>query len=286
MNETAPAKVNLCLYLGPLCADGRHELVSVMQSIELADRLALRDHDGPVDEVRCAGVEGLNLAAGALAAFRAATGWDGPPQLLEIEKRIPVAAGMGGGSADAAAALRLIARRSGLGSDRELHEIASTLGADVPSQLRPGRVLATGFGEKLTPLPDPSPFGLLVLPSETSLSTAAVYAEADRLRLPRSAPELADILVALDPAAPEPINDLAPAARALEPTIEVRLALALQAGATNAMVCGSGPTVVGFFRTRRQAEDASRTLTESGIDAQASSPHAQASIPLGTMEGR
>ena len=59
MNETAPAKVNLCLYLGPLRADGRHELVSVMQSIELADRLALRDHDGPVDEVRCAGVEGL-----------------------------------------------------------------------------------------------------------------------------------------------------------------------------------------------------------------------------------
>jgi 4-diphosphocytidyl-2-C-methyl-D-erythritol kinase len=286
MNETGPAKVNLCLYLGPLRADGRHELVSVMQSIELADRLALRDHDGPADEVRCAGVEGLNLAARALAAFRVATGWDGPPQLLEIEKRIPIAAGMGGGSADAAAALRLIARRSGRGSDRELLEIASALGADVPSQLRPGRVLATGFGERLTPLPDPSPFGLLVLPSKTSLSTAAVYAEADRLRLPRSAQELADILASLDPAAPRPINDLEPAARALEPSIDARLALVLQAGATSAIVCGSGPTVVGLFPTRRQAEDAARTLTESGIDAQASSPHAQASIPLGTMEGR
>ena len=85
MRELAPAKVNLNLYLGPLRADGRHELVSVMQSITLCDELELAD--GERDEVLCAGVEGPNLAASALTAFREATGWDGPGQRIEIVKR-------------------------------------------------------------------------------------------------------------------------------------------------------------------------------------------------------
>ena len=109
MRELAPAKINLCLYVGPLRSDGYHELVSVMQAIDLADELELTDSDATADDVRCPDVEGPNLAASALAAFREHTGWDGPPQLLQIEKRIPVAAGLGGGSADAAATLRLLA---------------------------------------------------------------------------------------------------------------------------------------------------------------------------------
>jgi 4-diphosphocytidyl-2-C-methyl-D-erythritol kinase len=271
VNELAPAKLNLCLYLGPLREDGKHELVSVMQSLELADRLTLSDHSAPADEVRCPGVAGPNLAARAIAAFRELTGWDGPPQLLEIDKRIPVAAGLGGGSADAAAALRLLARRSALGSDEQLHEIAVALGADVPSQLHPGRWLARGAGERHTPLADAGPVGLLVLPSHTTLSTAAVYAEADRLGLSRSAEELATLLETLDPADPEPVNDLATAALSLEPTIAAALQQALDAGAEHAMVCGSGPTVVGVFPTLHHAEAACRELNQSGVNAKASS---------------
>jgi hypothetical protein len=113
LRERAPGKVNLSLFIGPTRAsDGRHELVSVMQSVTLADDHTLEPApDGAgADEVVCPGVDGDNLALDALRAFRAATGWDAPPQRLTIAKRVPVAAGMGGGSGDAAAALRLAAR--------------------------------------------------------------------------------------------------------------------------------------------------------------------------------
>ena len=96
---------------------------------------------------------------------------------LRIEKRIPVAAGMAGGSADAGAALRLVARAAGIDDDGLLREIAAELGADVAAQVRPRRYLATGVGERLTPLPPPAPYGVLVIPS----SARAV----DRRRLPR-----------------------------------------------------------------------------------------------------
>ena len=172
--------------------------------------------DGERDEVLCPGVAGPNLAAAALAAFREATGWDGPRQRIEIVKRIPVAAGMGGGSADAAATLRLLARRSGLGDAGLLHELACALGSDVPGQLRPGRVLVAGAGERVQPLADPARFGVLVIPSQATLSTAAVYREADRLGLPRTAEELG----LLDPLARIGVNDLEPAARSLEPSID------------------------------------------------------------------
>jgi len=269
VRELAPAKVNLCLYLGPRREDGYHELLSVFQSIDLCDALELRDHDRPADEVRCAAVEGPNLAARAIAAFRDATHWDGPPQLLEIDKRIPVAAGLGGGSADAAATLRLLSRRSGLAFD--LRAIALSLGADVPSQLAPGRWLVEGVGERLTRLPDPDPFGVLVLPSKAQLSTAAVYAEADRLGLPRSHAELEHIRDTLGPSSPELINDLEPAARALEPTIDAALARVRGEGRAGA-VCGSGPTVVGLFPTLQDAQGAARELEAAGIETYACAP--------------
>ncbi len=256
--ELAPGKINLCLYLGPTRADGRHELVSIMQSITLADRLRLRDArpgEGQPggDEVRCPGVDGPNICAAALAAFRTATGWDGPPQVLEIEKHVPVAAGMGGGSGDAAAALRLIARRAGI-DDLELELIlAAGLGSDVPAQVRPGRVLATGAGERITRLADPEPFGILVLPSSARLRTADVYRQADLMGLGRRA----DALASLDPVRrPRFVNDLEPAARALEPTIDDALDEARLLGATTAIVSGSGPTVIGLFPTPAAAINA------------------------------
>jgi 4-diphosphocytidyl-2-C-methyl-D-erythritol kinase len=253
--ELAPGKINLCLYLGPTRADGRHELVSIMQSITLADRLRLRDAEAgaDADEVRCPGVDGPNICSAALAAFRAATGWDGPPQVLEIEKHVPVAAGMGGGSGDAAAAIRLISRRAGI-DDLELELLlAAGLGADVPGQVRPGRVLARGAGERITRLADPEPFGILVLPSAGELRTADVYREADRMGLGRDAAGLAE----LDPIGrPEFVNDLEPAARALEPTIGAALEEARRLGAATAMVSGSGPTVIGLFPSAAAALNA------------------------------
>ena len=135
----APAKINLGLFLGSVRAsDGRHELVTVMQSISLADELTLEPAPAGSerDEVLCPGVPGApeqNLAAAAMRAFRASTGWRAPPLRLSIVKRIPVAAGLGGGSADAAAALRLAMHASGLGDEPLLRTLGSQLGADVPS---------------------------------------------------------------------------------------------------------------------------------------------------------
>ena len=125
----APAKLNLCLYLGPRRDDGLHELCSLFEPLALADLIAVSPAER--DEVLCPGVEGENLAARALAGLRS-RGWGHPPLRIEIEKRVPVAAGLGGGSGDAAAILRLA-----VGEVGDLPGLAAELGADVPSQLQP-----------------------------------------------------------------------------------------------------------------------------------------------------
>ncbi len=270
MTEAAPAKVNLCLYLGPIRdEDGRHELVSVVQSLAFGDELALEASDGPDDEVVCAGVDGPNLAAAALAAFRQETGWRDGHVRLRIDKRVPVAAGMGGGSADAAAALRLIRAASGRADEDVLLTIAERLGADVPAQVRPGRTLTTGAGERLERLAPPPAFGVLVLPSVHALATGDVFAEADRLGLPRDAGDLAERDAAVRAglgAAPFGlptellVNDLEPAARSLCPALDEALGCARAAGADHAMVTGSGPTVVGLFADPAGAERAAADL--------------------------
>jgi 4-diphosphocytidyl-2-C-methyl-D-erythritol kinase len=281
LRALAPAKINLGLFLGPTRADGRHELTTVMQSISLADELTLRaapDPGASGDVVVCPGVPGPpaeNLAAAALAAFRAATGWGAPPLQLHILKRVPVAAGLGGGSGDAAAALRLAAASSGLGDHDLLQELARTLGADVPAQVRPGRWLARGAGEQLQELPDPMvPLGVLVLPVASALSTAAVYVQADHLDLAREPVELDDahraLAAALADGSPLPPaellhNDLEDAARALRPEIDAALLDARAADADAVLVSGSGPTVLGLFAGSRgpaRARAAVRALAE------------------------
>jgi 4-diphosphocytidyl-2-C-methyl-D-erythritol kinase len=259
----APAKVNLGLFVGERRpGDGRHELVSVMQSISLADELTL----GPAaagateDEVVAPGLDvpaAGNLAARALRAFRAASRWEHPPLRLELNKHIPLAAGLGGGSADAACALRLCAAASGTHDERLLHEIAIALGADVPAQLSPGRWLASGAGERLQALPEPQPpLRLLVLPSSEKLSTAQVYARADELGPRRSHAELRALHEALEralargqalPAAPALLeNDLQAAAISLCPSIARELERARAAGGERVIVSGSGPTVIAL----------------------------------------
>ena len=272
LHEPAPAKLNLCLFLGPRRAtDGRHELVTVFQPLTLADRVALEP--APLgargDAVSCPGVPGppeANLAAAALRAFRARTGWAGPPVRVEIDKRIPVAAGMAGGSADAGAALRLVARVAGVGNDALLREVAFELGADVPAQVRPARYLATGAGEHLRALDGPpEDYALLVLPAAEQLATADVYRRADEMGLVRAGADLRERLRAVEAAGADVpdeliVNDLEPAARALCPAVGDALDAARAAGADRALVCGSGPTVVGLFRHADAARAAAVAL--------------------------
>jgi 4-diphosphocytidyl-2-C-methyl-D-erythritol kinase len=262
LETRAPGKINVCLFLGPTRADGRHELVSVMQSVTLADRLRLEVPDGAAaDAVDCPGVEGDNLVSAAVARFRAVAPWQGEPVRISIDKRIPVAAGMAGGSADAAAALRLLARASGIEDPELLHAIAVELGADVPAQVRPGRVLATGAGEVIERVPGVARYGVLVVPSTTPLLTADVFREADRLGLPRDADGLADALATVRAALPDLpdalcVNELEPAALSLRPELAETLDRVRDAGADVAMVSGSGPTVLGLFHDRAAARAA------------------------------
>jgi 4-diphosphocytidyl-2-C-methyl-D-erythritol kinase len=262
LETRAPGKINVCLFLGPTREDGRHELVSIMQSVTLADRLRLEDGDGAAaDAVECPGVDGDNLVTAAIARFREAAGWHGEPVRISIDKRIPVAAGMAGGSADAAAALRLLARASGIEDLDLLHAVATGLGADVPAQVRPGRVLATGVGDVIERVPGVARYGVLVVPADAPLLTADVFREADRLGLPRDAAGLAGALATVRAALPDLpdalcVNELEPAALSLRPELEATLARVREAGADVAMVSGSGPTVLGLFHDRHAAKAA------------------------------
>jgi 4-diphosphocytidyl-2-C-methyl-D-erythritol kinase len=274
MRIQAPAKLNLCLFLGPRREDGLHELCSLFEPLALADVLELSfPHGKGRDEVLCPAVEGdpgSNLAAQALAALRE-HGWEAPPLRVEIEKRTPVAAGLGGGSADAAAVLRL-ARDGEWGWSGEaapdLEAIAARLGADVPSQLEPAPALVRGAGERVERLPEPAPHAVVLLPGGGGLSTAEVFAEADRLGLGRGADELESLAAGLREAAgagASPLdyaellaNDLEPAARSLRPAIGEALDALREAGAPLVLLTGSGPTAFGLFEdlaaARRGAE--------------------------------
>ena len=252
----APAKVNLVLHVGPRRADGLHDLCSVFASIELADRVEVEVRRGGEpggDRVECPGVEGPNLASSALAAYRAAAPVASlPPLSVHIEKRIPVAAGLGGGSADAAAVLRMADALAGRprGADA-LRDLGATLGADVPSQVEPGHALVTGAGEGVERVSLP-PMTLLLVPQDAGLSTAQVYAEADRLGATRSRLEpqrLRELSRAttLEELAPAFENDLEPAALSLRPELAGVKRRLLESGAAAALVSGSGPTVLGAF---------------------------------------
>jgi 4-diphosphocytidyl-2-C-methyl-D-erythritol kinase len=243
--ERAPAKINLCLYLGPTRDDGRHELVTLFDAVGLFDELEVCAADR--DEVVCEGVTGPNLVADALSALRE-DGWEAPPVRVTITKRIPVAAGMGGGSADAAALLRLAPRLEATDGTSRLR-IAARLGADVPSQLVPGPWIGVGAGNRLLPSPGLPPYGIVVVPQPFPLSTADVYREADRLDLPRPADELRSVRTRLAGSFSREliVNDLQPATLSLAPRLGETLGAVAGAGADDAIVCGSGPTVIGLF---------------------------------------
>jgi 4-diphosphocytidyl-2-C-methyl-D-erythritol kinase len=253
LRALAPAKVNLCLFLGGLRDDDRHRVVTLLESISLHDTVQMTTQVALGDEVICPGVPEPNLVTRTLAELRE-WGWEAPRVQVKIEKRIPVAAGVGGGSADAAATLRLADRLAPLG-EGVIGALAAELGADVPSQLEPGLSVGTGAGNEVLALPARAQHALLIVPNAEQLATADVYAEADRLKLPRSGDDLearhSELINALDSALGLPsellVNDLEPAAISLCPSIGTALEAVRAAGANHALVCGSGPTVAGIY---------------------------------------
>ena len=254
----AAAKINLALVVGPHRADGKHEIATVYQRVTLADQVEMRE--GETNAV--SGFAGDTLVRRALDVLTTATGrrfaaW--------ITKRIPVAAGLGGGSADAATALRLGNELTGNElSPRELHELAASLGADVPFFLREGPQLGEGDGTALSALDLPQDYWvLLVLPHDAvKTSTADVYARFDARRGGAAFAQRRDALRAAlaevrrpRDLARLPHNDLASSPVADE---LVRL------GAFRADVTGAGPTVYGLFHHRVFAERARRALHVRG----------------------
>jgi 4-diphosphocytidyl-2-C-methyl-D-erythritol kinase len=263
-HELAYAKLNLVLHVGRPRDDGLHSLCSLIASIDLADEVSAEPKESGADSVDCDAVPDDNLAALALAEFRSRAGRELPPLAVTIDKRIPVAAGLGGGSADAAATLRIANELAGrpLGHE-ELLRLAADLGSDVPGQLEPGHALIQGVGDRVEPL-DLPPLTAVLIPDTEGLSTAAVYAELDRLdgtrhRLdPERLRELADATPAELAAALE--NDLQRAALSLRPDLQDQLDGLTDAGALGAAVSGSGPTCFGVFADRAAAEGAANEL--------------------------
>ena len=263
----AYAKINLALVVGERRPDGLHEVASVLQRIDLADEVevepapALEIEGFPNDTLARAALEGLAEAAGVEPAWR-----------VRIEKRIPVAAGLGGGSADAGSALALANATLAKPLRRErLIEVAASVGSDVPFFLEPGPKLAEGTGERLTALPLPQDFRVVVAVARGARkgSTAEVY---DRFDVLGGGPgfearrrALADALWRNDLAALPP-NDLGPAA-GLSSIVD----LVATAGAFRADVSGAGPAVYGLFRTHDEAASAAAGLRD-GADVWATRP--------------
>jgi 4-diphosphocytidyl-2-C-methyl-D-erythritol kinase len=284
LRALAPGKVNLCLFLGGLRDDGRHQLVTLFESVSLADEVELTTRVALADRVLCPGVEGPNIVSRALEALRA-RGWEAPPVEVKIDKRIPVAGGMGGGSADAAATLRIAERLAPM-PEELINHLAAELGSDVPSQLEPGLVVGTGAGEvvqRVWPLPPLTPHAFVIVPAGEQLSTAAVYAEADRIGRRRDEAALAelhhDLKAALRAGGELPgsflVNDLQAAALSLCPRIEESLAAVRDAGADHTFVCGSGPTVAGLY----WGSDSLHRAAAATTDLAASFPGASAAEP-------
>jgi 4-diphosphocytidyl-2-C-methyl-D-erythritol kinase len=256
----APAKINLALVVGPIRDDRKHEVVTVLQRIDLVDRIELEE----ASELRVEGFAGDTLVGSALTELARCAGVE-PRWRVQIEKKIPVAAGLGGGSSDAATALRLANETlpEPLPAG-ELHTLAARIGADVPFFLADGPQLGSSDGSELTPLDLPQDFWVVVLlpRGAAKVSTADVYAAFDRRKDVAGFAERRQAL--LDGlAGVERPRDLA----LLPPNDLVSSPLAEElrvAGAFRADVSGAGPALYGLFHHRRDAEAARRAIRRLG----------------------
>lgn len=283
-----PAKVNLHLGVGDVRADGFHELVNVFQAVSLTDDVTARapDDDGVTlavtgEYVRGVPLDRRNLAVRAAHALAEHAGV--PAEVaLQLRKQIPVAGGMAGGSADAAAALVACDALWGTRASRDdLQTVAATLGADVPFALVGGTAVGRGMGEQLTPALARGEFHWVFAVASTGLSTVKVYAEFDRLRNgSRPAPDgpggsehpvepdaLMSALASGDEVALGRAlhNDLQPAAVSLRPTLRRTLAAGRELGAIGALVSGSGPTCAFLAHSADHAVDLAVELASAGV---------------------
>jgi 4-diphosphocytidyl-2-C-methyl-D-erythritol kinase len=290
-----PAKVNLQLAVGPVQADGYHNVATVYHAVSLFDEVTVAPAER--DSVAITGegadsvpTDGGNLAARAAGALAPAVGTgsqDAPGLAIRITKRIPVAAGLAGGSADAAAALLACNELWGTGlSQQELSELASGIGADVAFGLLGGTAIGIGRGEQVTPVLSSGTFHWVLAFGTGGLSTADVYAACDRMRASGCSrrgkerkvgtagvpdPVLDNALIAAlrsgDPAEVGPMlsNDLQPAAISLRPELRRTLTAGRELGALSGIVSGSGPTCAFLAKNRRHARDLAAALAGAGV---------------------
>jgi 4-diphosphocytidyl-2-C-methyl-D-erythritol kinase len=277
-----PAKVNLQLAVGPPRADGYHDLVTVYHAVGLFDEVTVRAARRAKIEVTGTGADQVplgpdNLAARAAAALAQAVGEapaGGWPLHIAIRKRIPVAAGLAGGSADAAATLVACNElwQAGL-TPAELAEIAAGLGSDVPFALAGGTALGQGRGEQITPALVTGTYHWVLAFAAGGLSTPEVYATCDRLRgnTPVPAPRLStELMAALRSGDPTAVgqhltNDLQAAAVSMMPDLRQTLAAGRRAGALGALVSGSGPSCMFLAASADGARDLALVLTGAGV---------------------
>jgi 4-diphosphocytidyl-2-C-methyl-D-erythritol kinase len=282
----APAKINLQLAVGPARANGYHDLVTVFHAVSLFDEVTVAPAER--DSVTVTGegadsvpADGSNLAARAAGALVRAVGpgcQDSPGLAIAISKRIPVAAGLAGGSADAAAALVACNElwRTGL-SHAELAELAAGIGSDVTFGLVGGTAIGVGRGEQVTPALAAGSYHWVLAFATGGLSTAQVYAACDRLRArggqaavtgPAAPdPRLMAALRSGEPTEVGPLlsNDLQPAALSLRPELRRALAAGTELGALAAIVSGSGPTCAFLAKDGRHASDLAVALAGAGV---------------------
>ncbi len=278
-----PGKVNLYLAVGDRRDDGYHELTTVFHAVSLLDEVTVRTADVLSLELAGEGVESLptderNLAWRAAELMAEHVG-RAPDVAISIEKSIPVAGGMAGGSADAAAVLVAMNTLWELGVPRrDLHALAAQLGSDVPFALHGGTALGTGRGEELATVLARSTFHWALAFADDGLSTPAVFSEIDRLRETAGAgrdqpPRLDDpepVLAALasgDPAELAPLlgNELQPAALSLDPGLRRTLRAGADAGALAGIVSGSGPTCAFLCTSAASAIDVGAQLAGAGV---------------------
>ena len=274
----APAKVNLELRVGPVRSDGFHALATVYQAVSIYDEVTVRAADEwslTVEGSRALGVpaDESNLAIRAARALAAVHGVDQPVEIL-IEKEIPLAGGMAGGSADAAAALVACDWLWGLASSKdELADVAAELGSDVPFLLHGGTAIGTGRGEVITPVLTRGTYHWVFAVADVGLSTPAVYSEFDRITDgedvpdPVTSPEVMTALRSGDPTALGAClgNDLQSAALSLRPELGDLIADGISYGALGGLVSGSGPTVAFLAAGHESAIDLAVALTASGV---------------------
>ncbi len=274
-----PAKINLHLGVGPLRDDGYHELTTVYHAVGLFDEITARPADSLALTMDGEGagelaLDSTNLVIRAVHALASATGQE-PHARLHLRKQIPLAAGLAGGSADAAATLVACDALWGTGLGRDdLASIAAQLGSDVPFLVLGGTALGLGRGELVSPVLAPGRAWHWVLAlADGGLSTPQVYRELDRLRAVGAAPAPAhgtdQILAALrqrDAAvlAGSLVNDLQPAALALRPSLQDTLDAGVAAGSLAGIVSGSGPTCAFLCRDAASAEAVTKALEDSG----------------------